>query len=329
MDPRVETASTVQETSTVRRKAGNWLLLRADRKRFTVVTVLAIVLVVATLVSSGVLAVGPDSQVATIFGSGLISGLLTLMTIALSINQLVLSRVFGTPAGLADRLEGARELLRKVEGLADRPSSPNDPAAFLSMIAVTLSGRAADLLTRRESTDWSPPPEVTSALRDLVEYGQNIDEAVDEQTTVATALSAVIGTEYAVNMVAVHHVLNEHAATFPADVQREFQALEELLESIAIVRQFYKTIALQQDFAQLSRLIVYSGFVALLTALTLTLVYRTNSVTLPPSVLPLLVSLGLGVVLTPLVVFVVYILRAATVARQTISVGPFVPPDTR
>ena len=327
MDSGIKTVSSVQETETLRRQLGNWVLFKADRQLFAVGVVVAIIAVMATLISIDVLAVGPDSSVATIFGSGIVSGVVTLVTIALSINQLVFSRVSGTPGTLTDRLDGSRNLRREIEELAEQPSSPNDPATFLSMIAVTLSDRASDLLAKRDSTDWTPPPGVTSALEDLIEYGDNIDDALDEETTVSTALDTVIGTEYATNMTAVHHILNAYGSSLPAEVRLDLQALEELLESIAVVRQFYKTIALQQDFARLSRLIVYSGFIALLSAISLALVYRPDTVMISPSLLPAMVSVGTGVVLAPLVVFSVYILRAATVTRQTVSVGPFIPPD--
>jgi hypothetical protein len=284
---------------------------------------------VAALVSAGVLAVGPNSSAATIFGSGLTSGVVTLVTVALSINQLVLSRVFGSITELTDRLDGSRDLRQSVEEIAGVPSSPNDPADFLSMIATTLSERASRLLAMGESADWGSTAGITSALHDFVEYGQSIDDRLESNSKVTDILGVVLGPEYATNMTAVHHLQNEYATSLPEDAREEFRAIEELLESIAVVRQFYKTIAIQQDFAELSRLIVYSGLIALLSAISLTLVYRTNSVTLPVSVLPVVVSVGIGVIVAPLALFVAYILRAATVARQTVSVGPFVPPENR
>jgi hypothetical protein len=64
----------------------------------------------------------------------------------------------------------------------------------------------------------------------------------------------------------------------------------------------------------------------LVAAIVVTLIYRTNSTTLSVAVLPVV---SVGVVVAPLGMFVAYILRAATVARQTVSVGPFVPSRNR
>ena len=275
---------------------------------------------------SNILAVGPDSFAATIFGSGLTAGVVTVVTIALSINQLILSRVFGSITELTGRLDGARDFREKVEGLAGVSSSPNDPADFLSMVARTLSDRASGLLVIGESTDWTPSSEIDSTLRDFVKYGDSIDGKLESNARVTDVLSILLGPEYAINMTAVQHIKNKYADSLPEEVLNELRAIDELFKSIAVIRQFYKTIAIQQDFANLSRQLVYSGIIALLTAISLTLIYQTNAVTLPETILPIVISLGIGIIVSPLALFVTYILRAATIARHTVSVGPFVPP---
>ncbi|WP_049906143.1 hypothetical protein [Halorubrum aidingense] len=322
-EPR--TVSSVDDADTVRERVADWVLFEGDRRAVAGCLALGVAGVVWTLVAVGVLAVGPGSSVASLFGSGLTSGIITLLTIALSINQLVLSRVFGSITVLVDRLDGSRELRQTVESIAEVPSSPNDPADFLSLIATTLTDRARGVVAIGEGTDWDPPTKLTSALRDLAAYGESLDANLDADTGMNTVLGAVLGTEYAQNMTAVHHLRNEYAASIPEQVSREFQTIEELLESIAVIRQFYKTIAIQRDLATLSRLLVYSGVTALVGAIAVTLVYRTNSATLPMTVLPVVVSVGIGTIVAPLALFVAYILRAATVARQTVSVGPFIP----
>lgn len=329
MAPDLRTESSVRDYDTVWEHAANWVLLDGDRRAVAGCLAVAIAGLVWALISVGVLAVGPNSSVAGIFGSGLTSGVVTLLTIALSINQLVLSRVFGSVNVLADRLKGSRELRQSVESIAEVPSSPNDPADFLSLVARTLSDRAARLVETGDGADWDPPARLTSALGDVAAYGDSIDAHLEANARMTDVLGVVLGTEYARNMVAVSHLRSEYEASIPEDALADFQAIEDLLEAIAVVRQFYKTIAIQQDLATLSRLLVYSGVAALVAAIVVTLIYRTNSATLPVAVLPVFVSVGIGVVVAPLSLFVAYILRAATVARQTVSVGPFIPPRGR
>lgn len=327
MAQKLRTASSVRDYDTVWEHVTNWVLLEGDRRAVAGCLVVAIVGLMWALISVGVLAVGPNSSVAGVFGSGLTAGVVTLLTIALSINQLVLSRVFGSVNVLADRLEGSRELRQTVESIAEVPSSPNDPADFLSLVARTLSDRAAGLVAN--GADWDQPTRLTNALRDVAAYGDSIDAHLDANAEMNDVLGVVLGTEYARNMTAISHLRSEYAASIPEEALADFQALEDLLESIAVIRQFYKTITIQQDLATLSRLLVYSGVTALVAAIAVTLIYRTNSTTLPVEMLPIVVSLGVGVIVAPLSLFVAYILRAATVARQTVSVGPFIPPRER
>ncbi len=238
----------------------------------------------------------------------------------------MLSRVFGSVNVLMDRFDASRDLRENVESIADVPSSPTDPAEFLSLVARTLTDRADGVLAASERADWDPPPELTSAMQDLAAYGESLDANLEANDRMNSVLSALVGTEYALNINAVGHLRNEYAASIPEEVQSEFQAIEELLEAVAVVRQFYKTIASQQDLATLSGLLVYSGMAALMATILVSLVYRSSTVTIPVELLPIVVSVGIGAVFTPLALFVAYILRAATVARQTVSVGPFVPP---
>ncbi|WP_050025299.1 hypothetical protein [Halorubrum saccharovorum] len=322
-----ETVRSVRDSDTVRKRAVDWVLLDGDRRAVAGCFAALCAGVMWTLIAAGVLAVGPSSSVASLFGSGLTSGVITLLTIALSINQLVLSRVFGSVNVLVDRLNGSRELRQTVESIAGVPSSPNDPADFLSLIATTLTDRADGVIAAGDGVDWDPPEAFTSALRDIAAYGDDLDENIESNTDLNSILGVILGTEYAQNMTATRYLRNEYAASIPEEISEKLKAIEELLESIAVVRQFYKTIAIQEDLATLSRLLVYSGVTALAAAVTVTLVYRTNSVTIPAEALPVLVSVAIGLIVAPLALFVAYILRAATVARQTVSVGPFIPPQ--
>lgn len=309
------------------RGVADWFLIHGDRRAVAATVVLVVVAVVGLLVGAGVLAVGPDGYVATLFGSGITAGLVTLLTVALSINQLILSRVFGSPDSLRDRLDGARELRHAVEEVAGEPASPSDPGEFLSLLARALRDRATALETAIGSSAWQPPTEVERTVRGVAEYGAFIDDRASGSTKIVEVLEVILGTRYAEYLVAVHRLQGAHAASLPEEALTEARAVETLLEWLAVTRQFVKTITLQQDFANLSRLIVYSGLVALLIAVAMTLVYRTGSVGVPADLLPLVVTLGTGVVVSPLALFVAYLLRAATIAHRTVSVGPFVPPS--
>lgn len=190
MDSGARTASSEGGPSGPRRRVADWFLLEGDRRLVAGGVILAATGAVWSLVAVEVVAVGPGSSVASAFGSGLTAGVVTLLTIALSINQLILSRVFGSPDRLMERLEGAREARRGVEELAGQPSSANDPAAFLSLLARTLHDRAQ---AAASATGTDTPQAVTAALEDVAAYGGSIDAKVEAETPVSDILGVVIG----------------------------------------------------------------------------------------------------------------------------------------
>ncbi len=329
MSDDVTTASSVRNIDGLGERSMHWFLLVGNRIAVSAVLVAAVVAFFFTLISVGALAIGPGSAAASVFASGLISGTVTLVTIALSINQLILSRVFGSPNELFDQLSGTRNLRRRIREHAGESAVPNDPAAFLELVAETLTERATRLASASEDADHDRPREVEAYASGIAAYGESIAAQIESQTAIVNVLEVVLGTEYAQNMTATEHFRNEYGDRLSDAAETELDAIDDLLEAIAVTRQFFKTLSFQQDFARLSRVVAYSGLVALAASIALALIYRPDSVTVPAGSLPLVFSLGVGVIVAPLAVFIAYVFRAATVARHTVSVGPFVPPEER
>ncbi len=83
-----------------------------------------------------------------------------------------------------------------------------------------------------------------------------------------------------------------------------------------------------KHLAQLSRMLAYIGGPVLLGTFVVTTMYTTlPSTTVAQPVLAEIISLGIAVVFIPLSILLSYILRAASIARYTVSVGPFIPPE--
>ncbi|MDS0259725.1 hypothetical protein NDI56_10005 [Haloarcula sp. S1CR25-12] len=327
MSETVRTESEVQDSGGVADRALHWFVLGGNRLAVALLLVAGVVALLYVAARVGLLAVGPQSIAATAFASGFISGTVTLVTIALSINQLILSRVFGSPSGLSQKLQGTRDLRERVRTHAGEPAVPNDPAAFLGLVAATLSERANRLHAACGDADDDLRRAVADYADGIVAYGDAITANVDSQTPIVNVLDVVLGTEYARNMTATVHLRNSYDDRLPEAAADELDAIDDLLEAVAVTRQFFKTLSLQQDFARLSRVVAYTGLIALVASVVLALLYRTNGATIPTALLPAVVSLGIGVIVTPLCIFIAYVFRAATVARHTVSVGPFVPPE--
>jgi hypothetical protein len=329
MAGEIRTESSVQSNEGVGGKVTHWFLLGGNRMAVALLLVVSVVALLYASVQFGLLTVGPSSIAATAFASGFISGTVTLVTIALSINQLILSRVFGSPNSLSQKLQGTRDLRERVRNHAEEPAVPNDPAAFLDLVAATLADRADRLHAACVDADEELRQAVADYADGIVDYGESITANVEHEAAIVNVLDVILGTEYAQNMTATVHLRNRYDGQFSDEATAELDAIDDLLDSIAVTRQFFKTLSLQQDFARLSRVVAYTGLVALVASVVLAFIYRTDSVLIPAEYLPAVVSVGIGVIVVPLCLFIAYVFRAATIARHTVSVGPFVPPEDR
>lgn len=308
-----------------------WLFLTGDRRWVAAVMSVVFAGLAALLIALGLIYVGPGSNLSTVLSSGLLSGLLTLLTVVLSINQLILSRVFGSAGNLSDRLEGTLDYRRNVEELAGVAASPNEPTAFLGLLADTLASRAEDF--RREAgavaieTDSGDDfGEYASAITD---YAAHLSSAhrVDDPFK---ALIVTLGTDYADHLDTTRKLRTKYGENLSNEAAGALDDVLELLKAVATMRQFYKTLTLQQELALLSRRLIYTGIPAVLVTYFLSATYTATPempTAIAPASMPLVVTVATGIVLSPLAVLVASLLRVATVSLYTVSVGTFIPPE--
>ncbi|MFC7166695.1 hypothetical protein [Halospeciosus flavus] len=263
-----------------------WVLLTGSRAAIATIVTGGAAVVTGVLVTVGVIYLGPGSTLATELASGLLSGLLSLVTVALSINQLILSRVFGTPSDLTDRLEGSLDFRRTVEDVADVDTSPNDPGAFLGLVAESLEERTATLEREVADAAVDVDTDVDAFTSDLVAYADHLSDAEGSNSTF-DVLFVTLGTEYADYLDTARAIQNAHGDALPAGATVALDDVLELLKAVATVRQFFKTLAIQQDLARLSRRLVYTGLAAVLVTYWFGQVYVPGaSATVPAAWLP-------------------------------------------
>lgn len=309
-------------------RVSQWFLLKGNRLAVAGGVSVIVFFLMVGLVEADVILVGPGSKVPTVFGSGITAGVFTLVTVTLSVNQLILSRVFGTVSGLTDRLDGALDFRRSVADIVDQPGIPNDPAAFLSLLGESLHERVETLDANTED-DSGLRDDFDPYVSDMFEYADTLGSIESEQDTLEI-VSVVLNPMYAQNMAETERLRQQYANRLSETAETELDAILDLLKSIAVVRQFLKTVAIQQNLARLSQTLAYFGFPALLVAYSTTLLYSSRvGVAVPAQYLPWVVSLAIAVVTFPLAILLVYILRIATITRFTISVGPFVPVEEK
>lgn len=313
---------------------GNDGVFRSDVTRWVLMTgnralVTAGILGVAFLVTFGLTWVGgvrtgPRSTIPTIFGSGFIAGILAVVTVSLSINQLVLSRVFGTPGDLLDELDDTLAFRRRAEDRARRFVSPDEPSHFLRFVEETIRERTDEL---RQCVDRGDCGE---------DFGQYLDELDDYCDYLRDAsngdemmevVARILGTQYATKLRQTSRRLDECGDELPSEATDDLETVFDSLKQVAVLRQFFKTVAIQRDLALLSRRVGVLGLLALVvSAYTATMFEHTLSV-VPGWTVPAIVSGAFAVAISPVAMLISHVVRVATVSLHTVSVGPFVPPS--
>ncbi|WP_436929946.1 hypothetical protein [Halosimplex halobium] len=305
----------------------HWLFLDGNRWLIAAAVCLTVFAVVRVAVAAGVLAVGPSGNVPTVFGSGITAGVFTLVTLTLTVNQLVSSQAFGKPPSLRERYEKGADLREAVVEAGDRATVPVDAAEFVAAIGEAINDRADSLRAARRATAAGADAgedDLVALAGDLSGYAESIERVSGEMEPVRV-ISLTAGSDYA----RFHRRLRAvtAGADLPHPVADDVDAVDRLLGHLSVARQYYKTLALHQELAKLSREIIYVSLPALLVALSVPLLYRSNEATLPEWALPWVISAAVAVVLAPLVLLVVRLLRVSTVMRYTVSAGPFAPPE--
>ena len=314
----------------VENPATRWLFLTGSRLGVAAVLSLVFVALSALLIELGLVYVGPGSNLSTALSSGLLSGLLTLLTVALSINQLILSRLFGSAGSLSDQLEGTLDYRRTVEEVADVAVSPNEPSAFIGLLADTLKRRVGDFRRAVESVavGLGSEDDAGAYASAVTDYADHLS-AADDLDDPFKVLVVTLGTDYANHLDTTREFRSKYGEDLPDEADEALDDVLELLKAVATMRQFFKTLTLQQELATLSRRLIYTGVPAVLVTYFLSQTYTAASnmpTAIDPTYMPVVVAVATGVILSPLAVLVASLLRVATVSLYTVSVGTFIPP---
>lgn len=297
-----------------------WILLYAERK--TIATgVLAITFVaVYGLMAAGVVGVARIGPIRTLFGS-IITGVFTVLSIVLSINQVVLSRIFGSLGDYTDRMSASLEFHRDVEEQIEADVTPTDPDAFLRTLMQGLADRARQL---DQMVDEEP---VTGYAADIESYAEDVQEELSgEGDRTFEVLATILNDNYSGNIQRARGLQAKHGDDLSEEARSALDDIATILQEVGIVRQYFKTVYVQEELASLSRSLLYLGFPALVIAALVILLYaRAGGPPLWFDGLELVVSAALTATFAPIAIVLAVLLRVATIARLTTALGPFTP----
>ncbi|MFC7155921.1 hypothetical protein ACFQPA_10690 [Halomarina halobia] len=311
-----------------RRRWIEWTLLEGDRA-VVAAGVLAFVLAAVGAIELLDVATLSDRQPLYYLFSALLGGNLTLITVVISINQLLLSRELKSPGELRTEIDDVIEYRRDVERTAERDVAPVKPSEFLDFLlqnarrqAQVLGGLSVGVGAERAW--WEISDLVTTITDRTDEIDRQLNGADDG---IFGALSTTLRTNYAEQMHRARRIRAAYGDALPEETLEALDDTVERLQELDIARQYFKNLYLQDELSRLSRILLYAGIPAEVVAVGVLLAFTT-----PPDatttasldvVLPLAVTIGFA----PLAILVSFILRTATVTQRTVATVPFTTPE--
>jgi hypothetical protein len=297
-----------------------WILLDAGRGTVAAGVLVATFVVVYGLVGADVAGVAKIGPVRTLFGS-IVTGVFTVVSIVLSINQVILSRIFGSPGELTDRMESSLEFHREVENRIEATVAPTDPDDFLGVLMEGLGDQADQLHREADQED------VSEYADGLESYAMEVGEALEDDNQKAShVLSTILKDDYSESIQRARELRVKYEDDLSAEATDALEDLVETLQDVGVMRQYFETVYMHEELASLSRWLLYLGFPVLVIASLVILLYaRAGGPPLSLGALELVVSTALTLSFAPLAVVLAVVFRVATVGRMTAAVGPFTP----
>ncbi|KAB1187982.1 MULTISPECIES: hypothetical protein [Haloferax] len=280
---------------------------------------------------------------------GLLTAIVTGVTLVVSINQLVLSRELGPLGDQRERMEGSVAFREDVADLIGVSVAPPEPAAFMRALAESIATRAqavGETVQRDTTTDDTdaeagdadvagedaPPEQIEHRISEFAtNVAENADDVADRldgrQFGTFEVLSAALDLNYSWKIYQATRLRRMHDG-LSSETKTALDDLRDALELFGPAREHVKTLYFRWELVDLSRAMFYTAVPALVASIS-AILFLDNPASLPGATLGVS-NLLLGVAfvtaisIVPFSVLAAYVLRISTVAKRTLSIGPFV-----
>ncbi|WP_101295379.1 hypothetical protein [Halegenticoccus soli] len=314
----------------LRSRIARWALLDGDRMEVSAALVAGIFGAFVSLAVAGLIGVSASRMMW--FLNGTINGLLTLIPITIGINQIILSQELNPLGTFSDRFEQTVTFRERVEAVTDTTVSPSQASEFCSDLFAALRRQA---LSFGEACDAIDDTDLEDEACDYAETVADLAERMEVEMDrldydLLDTFLALLDYQDTEQFHRTRELRNAHAGALPDEATERLDRIEELFKDIDTIREYLKTLSVQRELAQLSRVLLYTGLPAIVVAGLTILAYKSApGIALSDSALILFAGGAFALSLLPLAVLVAYMLRVATVARRTAAFGPFVSRDER
>lgn len=317
----------VTEQVSLLERVQEWVLIDGSRPLLTAGLLLLFLGSLLGLHRVGIVAFEDDDSMTRLAG-GMVAGSFSLVTLVVSINQLILSREFTGTSGFEDRIGSVMEFQYDVEEHTGASTSPAEPSELLRLLAASIyriTDRLGETVADHDDEEVrSLVGQYTTSVKDNATRLESILGATEFDRF--RSISAAMDYEDAWQLYTAKHLRNSYEESLPEEAIDALEELIEILELFNVARNYFKSTYMQRELTKFSRQTIYSGLLAVASAMTIGLLFAdVGGPTVDPELVPSVVSVLVTVVLSPLALLAAYILRTATVARRTALTGPILP----
>lgn len=302
-----------------------WLIVSGNRAAVAV-GLMALFLVFFGMIELLGLVPLSDVQPTFYIFSGLIGGNLTLITVVVSINQLLLSRELQTPGEIQSDIDDVIDFRREVEAAAETVP-PASTLEFFHILVENAQKEVQNLRSLRSEEIAEPVRnEVNDILKILTDRFNSIDDLIHQSnTTTFPVLSLSLTRDCAQQLPHLRQVQAKHREELPDAAHESIDNLCEWLRDIDVARQYFRSLYLEDELASLSQNLIIVGLPAEAIAIA-TLLFLTGigSESIAMTDLHILIPITLTISLLPLAILSSFILRAATMAKRSDAILPFI-----
>ena len=306
-----------------------WFVLSGDRLVVAGALILVFALAVVTLSVTNLVAPSESTQILYLF-QGLVTANVTLVTIVVSINHLVISRELNAPGELQDRIQSVIDYRDRVEDTTHQAAVPVTPSDFLVVLLDGTRETSQQLGGLVEELDSQPYREDVKAL--VAALTQRLDHIRRQnersQSGIFSALASLLETNFSQQLHEAYRLHTVYEHELPDAGHDLLEELMDGLRQLDIARQYFRSIYIQTELARLSRVLLYVG--TPVVGITLLFLYMTASngdsplsITHFQLLVPAVLILGFA----PLAILFSFIIRIAAVVQRTVAITPFTTPE--
>ena len=309
-----------------------WILINGNR---WVVSAVALILTGLGLVGIGVVwtdelaTLFTEEQVIQTLLTALFSGIILLVSIAVSVNSIVLSQEITSLGDQEEEIDDTFSFRDSVQEHTEADVSPARPAAFLQVIFDAIRTDVQELHSSVSNENSALRDQIREVKHDIENQVGDAEDGLEKgEFGTAEVLFAGIRYDYSRQVYSIRQLRVEHEETLTDSQQEKIDELLTTLKYFTIGREYFKTLYFKRELANLSRGLLVISFPSLvfMTYAILSLsagLIPEFSLIATPSVI-WVVGFTYIVGLAPYALFSAYILRTSTISAKTLAAGPFI-----